>query len=102
MEKHIGRKIKVFRLDNSGEYNIDPFLQLCHDESIKIHFIVREAPQKNEMTKRMNQTLLENVRCMLSNSGLSQSFWAEALMYACHIINKLYSSAIGGKTLMEV
>ena len=52
--------------------------------------------------KKMNRTLLEKARCMLSNTGLSKSFWAEALVYACHLINMLPSSAIEGKTPLEV
>ena len=39
---------------------------------------------------------------MLSNADISKSFWAEALAYACHLINRLLSSAIGGKTPLEV
>ena len=39
---------------------------------------------------------------MLSNAGLSKSFWAETLVYACHLINRFPSSAIGGKTLLKV
>ena len=38
---------------------------------------------------------------MLSNAGLSKNFWAEAL-YACYLVNRLPSSAIGGKTPLEV
>ena len=37
MEKSTGRKIKVFRSDNGGEYTNDPFLQLCRDEGIERH-----------------------------------------------------------------
>ena len=39
---------------------------------------------------------------MLSNVGLSKNFWAEALAYACYLVNRLPSSAIGGKTPLEV
>jgi len=39
---------------------------------------------------------------MLSNSALSKSFWAEALRYACHLINNVPSPVIEGKTLMKV
>jgi len=38
---------------------------------------------------------------MLSNAGLSKYFWAEALAYACYLVNRLSSSAIGGKTPLE-
>ena len=50
----------------------------------------------------MNQTLLEKVRCMLSNAGLGKQLWAEAVMYASHLINSLPSSALNRKTPLEV
>jgi len=59
MEKNTRRKIKVLCSDNEGEYTSDPFLQLCRDEGIERHFIVRETPQQNEIVERMDKTLLE-------------------------------------------
>ena len=38
---------------------------------------------------------------MLSNAGLGKEFWAEALVYACHLVNRLPSTAIGGKMPLE-
>ena len=72
------------------------------DEGIERHFTVRETPQQNGVAERMNRTLLEKVRCMFSNAGLSKNFWAEALAYACYLVNRLPSSAIGGETPLEV
>ncbi|KAH9782763.1 retrovirus-related pol polyprotein from transposon TNT 1-94-like protein [Citrus sinensis] len=69
VETQTGRKIKVLRSDNGGEYTSDPFLQ---------------------------------VRCMLSNAGLDKKFWAEAVSYASHLVNRLPSAAIGGKTPMKM
>ena len=80
MEKHTGRKIKVLNSDNNGKYTSEPFLQLCRDASIDRHFTVRETLQQNGVAKRMSRTLLERIRCMLSDSGLTKSFWAKALM----------------------
>ena len=39
---------------------------------------------------------------MLYNARLDKSFWAEATVYARHLINELSSTAIGGKTPLEV
>ena len=102
VETQTGRKIKVLRSDNGGEYISDPFLQVCQNEGIKRHFMVRHTPQQNGVVERMNRTLLEKVRCMLSNAGLDKKFWAETVSYASHLVNRLPSAAIGGKTPMEM
>ena len=52
--------------------------------------------------ERMNQTIIEKVRCILSQVGLSKTFWAEALSYAVHLVNRLPVSGNGGKTPLEV
>ena len=39
---------------------------------------------------------------MLSNARLPKSFWAKVLAYTCYLVNRLLSSAIGGKTPLEV
>ncbi|XP_022974553.1 uncharacterized protein LOC111473221 [Cucurbita maxima] len=49
----------------------------------------------------MNQTLIEKVRCILSQAGLSKAFWAEALSYAVHLVNRLPVSGNGGRTPLE-
>ena len=102
IETQTGRKLKRLRSDNGGEYKSDPFLKVCQNEGIVRHFTVPGTPQQNGVAERMNRTLVDKVRCMLSQSGLSKAFWAEALMYASHIINRLPSTAIDGKTPIEV
>ncbi|KAG8479437.1 hypothetical protein CXB51_029202 [Gossypium anomalum] len=88
--------------DNGTKYKNDPFLQVCQYEGIVRHFTVRDTPQQNGVVECMNQTILEKVRCMLSNAGLGKKFWAEAVTYACHLINRLLSAAINGKIPIEM
>ena len=52
------------------------------------------------MAKEVNRSFLEKVRYLLSNARLDKSFWAEAIVYASHLINE--STAIGGKTPLEI
>jgi len=99
LEKSTGRKIKVLQSDNKDEYKSDLFLKLCLDAGIDRHFTVRETLQQNGVAERMNMTLLEKVQCMLFNARLLKNFWAEALAYACYLVNRLPSFAIGGKHL---
>ena len=74
--------IKVLRTDNGGEYKSDPFLKVSQDCGIVRHFTVRKTPHQNGVSERMNKTLVEKVRCMLSNAELGREFWAEAVTYA--------------------
>ncbi|KAE8701188.1 Detected protein of confused Function [Hibiscus syriacus] len=100
-ENHTGRKIKRLRTKNGGEYKSDPFFDVCHEYGIDRHFTIRNTAQENVVAERMNRTLLEKVRCMLSNVGLGKTFWAEAVTYTGHLINRIASSTIGEKTPLE-
>ena len=102
IENQTGKKIRCIRSDNGGEYTSDAFLRECQRSGIEHHFTVRETPQQNGVAERMNQTLVEKVRCMLSNVGLGRVYWAEAIDYACHLVNRLPSAAIGKKTPKEM
>ena len=46
-----------------------------------------KTPQLNGLTERMNRTLVERVRCVLSEAKLPNSFWAEALNTVAYVIN---------------
>ena len=96
------KKIKHLITDNGGKFHNDQFLKLCQDGDIVHHFIVRDTPQQNGVTERMNRTLLEKVRCMLFNVGLGKEFWVEVVTYACHLLNRLSSTAIDDRISSKV
>lgn len=52
------------------------------------------TPQKNRIAERLNRTIMNKVRSMLSESGFEVRFWAEAASTAVYLINKSPSSAI--------
>ncbi|KAG6389166.1 hypothetical protein SASPL_150625 [Salvia splendens] len=74
VEYQMGRKIKVLRSDNGGEYKSDHFQDVCQECGIVRNFTVRNTPQQNGVSEHMNRTLVEKVRCMLSNAGLDRKF----------------------------
>ena len=78
------------------------FNEFCKDEGIARHRTVRDTPQQNGVAERMNQTLLERARCMLSNAGLPRRFWAEAVSTSCFLINRGPHTGIHLKTPYEV
>jgi len=44
----------------------------------------------------------EKVQYLLSNARLDKSFWAEALVYTSHLMNCLSSTAVRGKTPLDI
>lgn len=52
------------------------------------------TPEQNGVAERYNQTVVEMARCMLLQSKLPPSFWAEAVMTACYIRNRCPTRAL--------
>ena len=84
------------------EFCSDEFNTLCKKEGIFRHQSIRHTPQRNGVAKRMNRTLMENVRCMLSYAQLRKYFWGEVVFTTCYLINRSPSVAIERKTPQEV
>ncbi|KAG8491535.1 hypothetical protein CXB51_014880 [Gossypium anomalum] len=74
---------------------------LCKSERIMRHLTGRYTPQQNSVAERINRTVMENVRCMLSNTNLLKSFWAEVASTVCFLINRSPFVAIEKKALQE-
>lgn len=84
------------------EFCSTEFNNYCKEEGIARQYTVRNTPQQNGVAERMNRTLLERARCLLSNAGLGRNFWAEAVNTACYLINRSPSTAIELKTPIQV
>ncbi|KAH9672467.1 hypothetical protein KPL70_017737 [Citrus sinensis] len=70
------------------------FVTFVDDFSRRVWVYTMRAKDENGVAERMNRTLLEKVRCMLSNAGLNKKFWAKTVSYASHLVNQLPSAAI--------
>ncbi|RDX88079.1 hypothetical protein CR513_30373, partial [Mucuna pruriens] len=86
VERQSGKKVKCIRSDNGGEY-CGPFDVYCRQQGIRHEKTPPKTPQLNGLAERMNRTLIERVRCMLSEARLPKHFWGEALYTIMHVIN---------------
>ena len=73
------QKLKVLRTDQGGEYTSAEFETFFQSVGVHHELTVPKTPEQNEVTKRMNQTLVKSVRSMLSDANLPQTFWAEVV-----------------------
>ncbi|KAI4299912.1 hypothetical protein L6164_033332 [Bauhinia variegata] len=95
VERETSRKLKCVRADNGGEYR-GPFERYCKDHGIKLEKTVPKTPQQNGVAERMNRTITERIRCMLSHAKLPKAFWGEAMRTAVDLINLSPSVPLSG------
>jgi len=84
-----GKRIKVLRSDNGGEYVSTEFREFCLERGITHHFTVPYSPQQNGVAERENRSLLDMVRTLLLHASLPVSYWDEAVCVARYLRNRL-------------
>lgn len=102
VETQSERKVKRLRTDNGLEFCNREFDGFCKQEGIVRHRTCTYTPQQNGVAERLNRTIMNEVRSMLSESGMGLKFWAEAAATAVYLINRSPSSAIEFKVPEEV
>ncbi|KFK32108.1 hypothetical protein AALP_AA6G199700 [Arabis alpina] len=95
VERQTGKKLKCIRSDNGGEYS-GPFDAYCREHGIRHQKTPPKTPQLKRLAERMNKTIVERIRCLISESGLAQTFWGEALSSVVHLLNFSPSAPLEG------
>jgi hypothetical protein len=89
VENELERKIKHVRTDRGGEYFSNLFILFCEEHGIIHERTPPYSPQSNGVAERKNRTLTNLVNAMLDTSGLSKEWWGEAILTACHVLNRV-------------
>ena len=99
----VGRKIHLIRSDSGGEFLSKDWINYCNQHDISLQYSSVYSPQQNGVAERLNRTLNDMARTLLISSGLSPTFWAEALKCASYIRNRISTSAhVNRKTPYEM
>ncbi|KAG7563868.1 Integrase catalytic core [Arabidopsis suecica] len=94
VENQVGKKVICLRTDNGLEFCNSKFDSFCKEHGIERHRTCTYTPQQNGVAERMNRTVMEKVRCLLNESSLEETFWAEAATTASYLINRSPASGI--------
>jgi transposase InsO family protein len=65
VENQIGKKIKVLRSDNGGEYTSNEFKDFYKEAEIKRELTISYNPQQNGVVERKNRSIISFVRAMI-------------------------------------
>ncbi len=91
--KECGQATVKLRTDNGGEYMSKDFWEYLASIGIEYQLTVPHSPQ-NGVAERLNCTLMESARAMLSHANLSNKLWAEAVATAAYLRNRTTPSAV--------
>jgi len=102
LETRTGRRIKAVQSDNGREFCNAKMDAIFKRAKIRRRLTTTYTPQQNGIAERKNRTLIEAARCLLIQSGLSPSFWAEAISTANYVKNRCISRSTDGSTPYEL
>ena len=83
VEKESGETLKMLE-ENLLRSEFEAYLKT---EGVRHELSIPKTPEQNGTAERMNRTLVEAARSMLSGSHLPPKFWAEALSTAIYVRN---------------
>ncbi len=95
-------KIRTLRSDNGLEYFSNEFQQYLREKGIQHMTSVAYVPQSNGKAERLNRTLLEKARSMLTTAKLDLYMWGSAILTANYLRNMSPCRAINFKTPFEL
>ena len=94
--------VRKIRSDNGTEFKNAFLNEFCTEKGILRQYSAPRTPQQNRVVERMNRTLVETTRTMLSKSRLPTHFWAEAVNRACYTQNRTLINKDHDKTPYEI
>jgi hypothetical protein len=101
VEAECGRKLRVLRTDNGGEFTAAEFASYYVDEGVQHHYSAPYSPQQNDVIERRNQTVMGMARALLKQRGMPAVFWGEAMVTTVYILNRLPTKALNDRTPYE-
>ena len=96
-EAESGRKLRVLRTDNGGEFTTAEFAAYC----ASCHYSAPYSPQQNGVIEWHNQTVVGMARALLKQRGMPAVFWGETVVMVVYILNRLPTQSLDGRTPYE-
>jgi transposase InsO family protein len=102
VENLSGRKIKILRFDNGGEYNSNEFTDYCREARIKRELKTPYNAQQNGVAERKNRSIVEVAKAMIHDQNIPMHLWVEASSTTVYVHNISPHKILGNKTPEEV
>ena len=81
--------IRIIKSDNAKEYFSMSFSFFMSSHGIMHQLSNAYTPQHNGVAKRKNRHLVETTHTLLLHYKVPRRFWADAILAACYLINRM-------------
>jgi hypothetical protein len=100
-EQESDKQVKRFPTDGGGEYTSKKFGEYRKSQHIIQKTTTPYTPQCNAVVEQANCTIMERIRCMLEDAGLSKKYFAFAVSVVVNGRIRTPTQSVVGKTLYE-
>jgi transposase InsO family protein len=83
-----GYRVQTIRSDGGGEFVNSATAAWLKEKGIVQELTTPHTPQLNGISERLNRTLMDKVRAVLSRSGAPEYFWPDALRTVVYVHNR--------------
>jgi transposase InsO family protein len=101
VEVETGRRLRVLRTDNGGEFTSVEFDTYCAEHGVMRQHTAPYTPQQNGVVERRNQTVVTMARGLLKSRRMPVMFWGEVVATAVYLLNRAPTKALDGRTPYE-
>jgi transposase InsO family protein len=93
-----GRTPKAIQIDRGKEFINNKLEKWCKEKGIEIHLTAPYSPSQNGVAERMNRTLVELRRAMLTAQDLLEFLWEYAILHAAYLQNLSFTKRLENQT----
>ncbi|CAM8966871.1 unnamed protein product [Rhodiola kirilowii] len=97
-----GKSVKTFRSDNGGEFFNHKLTAFFQSKGCVHQSSCPYTPQQNGLAERKHRHILEVARALMFEAKLPKHFWGDSILTATHIINRLPTPVLKGKSPWEM
>ena len=88
MENQKGRKVKVLRSNNGGEYTSTEFKAYLAGKGIEHQLSISWRSKQNGVAEHINLTLTERTCSIRLQVNMFEGFWTEEVNHASYLVNR--------------
>ena len=91
-------RLDRLKADKGTEFTRSVFKQYCRDTAIELEFASTNTPHQIGANDRAGRTIVEIVRCLLSDLGLTKFLWGELMLTVVYLSNRAPYAALANAT----